>query len=87
MASLDGMRDRTITHQRHAKTSQRAGWRVDGPCPAGCFQSIRKVHDFLTVGRRRAVQQAGAIALELPQSIIRNSRKPYLVKRDRMLST
>jgi len=49
------------------------------------FQSIRKVHDFLTVGAAAPLQQAGAIALELPQSYYQKLAETYLVKRDRML--
>jgi aminotransferase len=86
MASLDGMRDRTITINGMSKTYSVTGWRVGWAiAPPEASTSIRKVHDFLTVGAAAPLQQAGAIALELPQSYYQKLAETYLVKRDRML--
>ena len=86
MASLDGMRDRTITINGMSKTYSVTGWRVGWAiAPPDASTSIRKVHDFLTVGAAAPLQQAGAIALELPQSYYQKLAETYLVKRDRML--
>jgi len=58
----------------------------DGPfAPPDASASIRKVHDFLTVGAAAPLQQAGAIALELRKAINQKLAETYLVKRDRML--
>jgi len=51
MMELDGMRDRTIVHQRHVETYSVTGWRVGwAVAPPFITDAIRKVHDFLTVG-------------------------------------
>ena len=86
LASLDGMRERTVTINGMSKTYSVTGWRVGWAiAPPDASTSIRKVHDFLTVGAAAPLQQAGAIALELPQSYYQKLAKTYLVKRDRML--
>jgi aspartate/methionine/tyrosine aminotransferase len=87
MASLDGMRDRAITINGMSKTYSVTGWRVGWAiAPPEASSSIRKVHDFLTVGAAAPLQQAGAIALDLPPSYYQKLAESYLVKRDRMLS-
>src|SRR6202163_4691461 len=86
MASLDGMRDRTITINGMSKTYSVTGWRVGWAiAPPEATTPIRKVHDFLTVGAAAPLQQAGAFALELPPSFYQKLADNYLVKRDRML--
>lgn len=86
MVTLDGMRDRTITINGMSKTYSVTGWRVGWAiAPPAASVSIRKVHDFLTVGAAAPLQQAGAIALELPDSYYQKLAEMYRVKRDRML--
>lgn len=86
MASLDGMRDRTITINGMSKTYSVTGWRVGWAiAPPDASIPIRKVHDFLTVGAAAPLQQAGATALELPPSYYTKLAENYRVKRDRML--
>jgi aminotransferase len=86
MASLDGMRDRTITINGLSKTYSVTGWRVGWAiAPPEASVPIRKVHDFLTVGAAAPLQQAGAVALELPPSYYQKLAETYLLKRDRML--
>ncbi len=86
MASLDGMRDRTITINGMSKTYSVTGWRVGWViAPPEASTPIRKVHDFLTVGAPAPLQQAGAVALELPPKFYQKLAETYLVKRDRML--
>src|SRR5262249_38048666 len=64
MASLDGMRDLAITINSLSKTYTVTGWRVGWAIgPPAATESIRKVHDFLTVGAAAPLQAAGAIAL------------------------
>jgi len=51
MASLPGMRDQTITINSISKTYSLTGWRVGWAIASPQLTaSIRKVHDFLTVG-------------------------------------
>src|SRR5919202_880040 len=68
MATLPGMRERTVVVNSMSKTYSVTGWRV-GWCiaPPDITSAIRKVHDFLTVGAANALQSAGAYALSLPQ--------------------
>ena len=86
MASLDGMRDLAITINGLSKTYSVTGWRVGWViAPPDASTPIRKVHDFLTVGAAAPLQQAGAVALELPASYYTKLAEMYRVKRDRML--
>jgi aminotransferase len=65
MATLEGMRDRTITVSGASKTFAVTGWRVGTTvAPAGVTGAIRKVHDFLTVGAPAPLQEAVAVAME-----------------------
>ena len=65
IATLDGMRERTITISGASKTFSVTGWRIGTiVAPAGVTDAIRKVHDFLTVGAPAPLQEAGAGRLE-----------------------
>jgi len=87
MARIDGMRDRTIVINGMSKTYSVTGWRVGWAiAPPEATQSIRKVHDFLTVGAAAPLQQAGAIALHSPQSYYEKLAKDYAVRRERLLN-
>jgi aminotransferase len=83
MASLDGMHDRTITINGMSKTYAVTGWRVGWAIASPeVSSSIRKVHDFLTVGAAAPLQEAGALALGLPDSYYAKLAAMYLEKRD-----
>jgi len=87
MAAIDGMRDRTIVINGMSKTYSVTGWRVGWAiAPPEATQAIRKVHDFLTVGAAAPLQQAGALALKLPQTYYHNLAANYTKKRARLLS-
>jgi aspartate/methionine/tyrosine aminotransferase len=69
LATLPGMRDRTITISGASKTYSVTGWRIGWLiAPPALTAGIRKVHDFLTVGAAHPLQVAIAAALELPSS-------------------
>ena len=69
MISLPGMLDRTIMINSMSKTFSVTGWRVGWVIASESLTaSIRKVHDFLTVGAATPLQQAGVMALNLPDS-------------------
>lgn len=62
MASLPGMRERTITISSLSKTFSCTGWRLGyAVAPEKQSGAIRKVHDFLTVGAPAPLQASGAI--------------------------
>ena len=58
------MRDRSILVNSMSKTYSVTGWRVGWVLASpDLTDSIRKVHDFLTVGAAAPLQQAGVVAL------------------------
>ena len=78
IASLDGMRDRTITISGFSKTYSMTGWRVAYVVAEKAVSSaIRKVHDFLTVCAPTPLQQACITALRLPPSYYNTLRRDY----------
>lgn len=83
MATIEGMRDRTVVVNSLSKTYSVTGWRV-GYCiaPPDITSAIRKVHDFLTVGAANPLQHAGAYAMGLPPSYYEELQKEYQRKRD-----
>jgi len=86
LATLDGMRERTITINALSKTYSVTGWRVGWAiAPPEVSSAIRKVHDFLTVGAAAPLQEAGALALRFPASYYETLAREYLARRDRML--
>jgi len=86
MARIEGMRDRTITVNGMSKTYSVTGWRVGWAiAPPEATSAIRKVHDFLTVGAAAPLQQAGALALRLPQSYYNKLASDYAARRERLL--
>jgi aspartate/methionine/tyrosine aminotransferase len=65
IATLPGMRERTITISGASKTYSVTGWRIGWIiAPAVLTAAIRKVHDFLTVGAPAPLQEACATAVE-----------------------
>lgn len=65
IATLEGMRERTITISGASKTFSVTGWRVGWIiAPPRATDAIRKVHDFLTVGAPAPLQEAVAAGLE-----------------------
>jgi aspartate/methionine/tyrosine aminotransferase len=87
LATLDGMRDRTITINGLSKTYSVTGWRVGYTiAPPEITLPIRKVHDFLTVGAAAPLQEAGAHALRLPRSYYDKLQASYDEKRQRILA-
>jgi aminotransferase len=64
LATLDGMRERTVTISGASKTFGVTGWRIGWAlAPEHLTDAIRKVHDFLTVGAPAPLQEAVAVAL------------------------
>jgi aminotransferase len=87
IARLDAMRERTITINGMSKTYAVTGWRVGWAiAPSEVSSAIRKVHDFLTVGAAAPLQEAGALALRLPDAYYAKLAADYRVRRDRTLA-
>jgi len=86
MATLPGMRDRTVLVNSMSKTWGVTGWRVGWVlAPADLADSIRKVHDFLTVGAAAPLQMAGVAALQLPREYYEGLAAEYRARRDLLL--
>jgi aminotransferase len=65
IATIQGMRDRTVTISGASKTFSITGWRLGTIiAPATLTDAIRKVHDFLTVGAPAPLQEALAVAMD-----------------------
>ena len=83
IATLPGMKDRTITISGLSKTFSITGWRLGyAIAPEGISAGIRRVHDFLTVGAPHPLQMAAVEALKLPQSYYDDLLSKYSAQRD-----
>src|ERR1700735_1365544 len=86
IATLDGMRERSVLVNSMSKTYSVTGWRVGWVLAApDLTDSIRKVHDFLTVGAAAPLQQAGVLALNMPDTYYTKLASDYKSRRDLLL--
>jgi aspartate/methionine/tyrosine aminotransferase len=86
IATIDGMAERTVTINGLSKTYSVTGWRVGWTIsPPSLTGAIRKVHDFLTVGAPAPLQEAGAVALGLPDEYYARLAADYQRRRDVLL--
>ncbi|MBS1858243.1 MAG: aminotransferase class I/II-fold pyridoxal phosphate-dependent enzyme [Acidobacteria bacterium] len=86
IATLPGMRERSILINSMSKTYSVTGWRVGWVlAPPDLTDSIRKVHDFLTVGAAAPLQQAGVYALGQSDDYYRHLAGEYQGRRDFLL--
>ncbi|MBK6428128.1 MAG: aminotransferase class I/II-fold pyridoxal phosphate-dependent enzyme [Blastocatellia bacterium] len=82
IATIDGMRDRTVTINSLSKTYSVTGWRVGYViAPPDLTSAIRKVHDFLTVGAAAPLQEAGAVALGFGREYYEKLQADYARRR------
>ncbi|MCI6863699.1 pyridoxal phosphate-dependent aminotransferase [Anaerobiospirillum succiniciproducens] len=82
LATMDGMKERTLVCNSFSKTFSITGWRlgyVQGP--AHIIDAVRKVHDFLTVGAAAPLQEALIAGLTLPDSYYEDLQEKYEQKR------
>jgi len=84
--SVPGLEDRTVTISALSKTYAVTGWRVGWiVAPDALTGGIRSVHDFLTVAAPAPLQEAGAVALAMPESFYERLALEYLERRDTLL--
>jgi len=84
--TLPGMQERTIAVNSVSKTYSVTGWRIGFIlASAELTTSIRKVHDFLTVGAAAPLQEACAEAFAFPDSYYRELSAFYLERRDYLM--
>lgn len=87
VASLDNMKDRTITISGFSKTFSVTGWRIGYAIASKeLTDSIRKFHDFMTVGAPTPFQLALADAIDSMKSYYDELSGYYLKKRDIFLN-
>ena len=85
--TLGGARDRCVLVNSLSKTFSVTGWRVGWViAPPELTDSIRKVHDFLTVGAASPLQQAGITALDMPDRYYNELAQNYETKRNLIVS-
>lgn len=86
MASLPGMKERTITCNSLSKTYSITGWRL-GYTLANpeITDRIKKVHDFLTVGAAAPLQEAAVTGLKFGDDYYHDLQVKYTSKRDLFL--
>ena len=85
--TLPGMRERSILVNSMSKTFSVTGWRVGWIiAPPALTDSVRKVHDFLTVGAASPLQHASAIALSTGDSYYEHLSTDYQARRDRIVT-
>lgn len=85
--TLPHMRHRSVLINSMSKTYSVTGWRVGWVIASpDLTASIRKVHDFLTVGAATPLQQAGVHALALPDDYYAHLSTDYQQRRDAIVA-
>lgn len=88
LASLPGMKNRTITINSISKTYSVTGWRVGWAiAEEKITKRIRKVHDFMTVGAPTPLQHAAVEAMAFPESYYVNLQQHYVGARKFLYDT
>lgn len=83
MASLPGMKERTISCSSLSKTYSITGWRLGYViAPDWVIDEVKKVHDFLTVGAAAPLQEAAVTGLEFDDQYYEELAELYTNKRD-----
>jgi aspartate/methionine/tyrosine aminotransferase len=87
VASLPGMRERTITLSSLGKTFSLTGWKIGWAiAPASLTVGIRAAHQFLTFATATPLQHGAIAALRAPESYYRDFVADYRAKRDLLLN-
>lgn len=86
MATLPGMWERTIQCSSLSKTYSITGWRLGYViAPPEIIDTVKKVHDFLTVGAAAPLQEAAVTGLEFGDDYYKKLQEKYTHKRDLFL--
>lgn len=87
MASLPGMRERTISCSSLSKTYSITGWRLGYVIAAPeVADRVKKVHDFLTVGAAAPLQEAAVTGLRFGDEYYEELQTKYTEKRKLFLN-
>ena len=83
IASLPGMKERTITLNGFSKAYSMTGWRLGYLIgPEHVIEAAKKVHDFLTVGAAAPLQEAAITGLKFGPAYYQWLKDLYTEKRD-----
>jgi N-succinyldiaminopimelate aminotransferase len=83
MATLPGMRERTITISSFGKTFSLTGWKIGwAAAPAPLSAAVRAAHQFVTFATATPLQHGAAVALSTGSEYYRLLRDSYQGKRD-----
>lgn len=87
LASLEGMREHSVTISGMSKTYAVTGWRI-GTITASrtLTHAFRQVHDYVSIGAASPLQEAGAVAYRLPREYYEQLSADYQMRRDRLCS-
>jgi N-succinyldiaminopimelate aminotransferase len=82
IASLEGMRERTISMNSTGKTFSMTGWKIGwATAPTPLSSAIRTVHQFVTFCTATPLQHAMVAALQAPESYFDKLRDDYRRRR------
>ena len=82
IATLDGMRERTVVVNSISKTANATGWRVGWVlAPPTLTPAIRAVHDTLVIQAPTPLQKATVRLLEMPPEFFRRLAGAFAAKR------
>ena len=85
IATLPGMRERTVTVSSAGKTFSLTGWKVGWSCAAPALAAaVRAVHQFVTFAVATPFQHAAVAALAAPDGYFARLRADYRARRDRL---
>lgn len=85
LATMPGMRERTVTISSAGKTFSCTGWKVGWICaPPDLLDAVKTVKQFLTYVNGAPFQYAVATGLDLPGSVFRRGAAALAEKRDRL---
>ena len=86
LASLPGMRERTLVISSGGKTFNTTGWKIGWVCgPAALVAAVRTAKQFLTYVNGGPFQPALAVGLGLPDSFYAALAADLQAKRDRLM--
>ena len=87
IASLPGMRERTLVISSGGKTFNTTGWKVGWVCgPASLVSAVRAAKQFLTYVSSGPFQPAIAVGLRLPDAYFADLASDLQSKRDRLVA-
>jgi N-succinyldiaminopimelate aminotransferase len=85
LATLPGMRERTVTISSSGKTFSLTGWKIGWTCaPPAISAALRSAHQFVTFTNGTPFQHAMAAALAAGDDFYEGLRREYRARRDRL---